>query len=257
MSQNLLLISDVDDTLRATHVRFPLSWINRGIRATNSFAGMNDLYLRWRAHTLKNREDHLRCLKSRGLNGTADRMVVYVTAAINKIQWFPNLFLVSSKFPIGNFIGRHWGSRRDFKVKKIREEIQLWHDRDIILIGDNGEYDPEVFCQMKEEFPDRTIWCFVHVVYPIAVPSPCQAFFTAADLAIFFHREKWISTEDLEAVIGKVARRLDSKPERVLPQWSRALDSQKQELPQPPEELSQQSRANLEFVYTQLKTHLA
>lgn len=223
-TEKFVLISDVDDTLKDTRTRSWIGMLNRGVRAKNAFSGMSDLYLRWRAASLTNTRDWERCIWSRGLNGREDRLIVYVTAALGRIQWFPNLFLVYSKFPVGEFIGR-WGmTRKDFKMMQLQEQIEQWDDRTIVLIGDNGEFDADVFSEMRKLFPQRKIISFVHMVYPIAVDPSHHVFYTAADLAVWFYKYGWISREDVEYVVQKVSSKVVIKPHRVLPRWVQVRD---------------------------------
>lgn len=247
----LLLISDIDDTLRNTHVRFPLGWVNRGLRSRSSFTGMADLYLRFVVNPIKDQKERQRALRSRAANNHPDRLIVYVTAALRKVQWFPNLFLVNSKFPVGAFEGREWGTRQGFKLNRIEEQIRLWDDRDVILVGDNGEKDPIVFTKIRDlmssEFPERKIYTYLHMVYDREVPEGHIKYLTAADLAVHFYANGWVKKKDVDLISKKVLRRLEKRTYKVLPKWVRSPEAL-EFWPETPEDFSDDLKARLDRI---------
>lgn len=48
--------------------------------------------------------------------------------------------------------------RQEFKVKAIREFMERFKQRRVVLVGDSGEQDPEVYARILSEFADRVVW---------------------------------------------------------------------------------------------------
>jgi len=55
-------------------------------------------------------------------------------------------------------------TRFQFKVRAIREFMQRFRQRRVVLVGDSGEQDPEAYAQVLTEFPDRVDWVLIRDV---------------------------------------------------------------------------------------------
>lgn len=54
--------------------------------------------------------------------------------------------------------------REEFKVNAIREFMQRFRQRYVVLVGDSGEQDPEVYARILAEFADRVVWVLIRDV---------------------------------------------------------------------------------------------
>lgn len=149
-----LVISDIDDTIKVSHILSPLSKIGRAADVTTPFAGMAELYQL--------------ILKQ---NRTASR-IVYLSNAPQKIAGIPALefshksFLSLNGFPSGEVALRESVFDKNHKINEIRRLLAREKPELIILIGDNGERDPEIYHQIYNEFSQRVrIVTFIHQLY--------------------------------------------------------------------------------------------
>jgi hypothetical protein len=219
----VLMISDIDDTIKRSHVRsfmrLPLIW--NGFRSRNSFAGMSELYTFWICASLPPAQRAL-CFRRRAINQDTARTIAYVTGAKSKLQWFSSLFLVNSRFPVGLYEGRHHGETDDFKEAAIEELVLDFPGHELVLIGDNGEMDPEVFEHVINTYSKgRQIYPYIHSLYETPIPESQNIYVTAADLGIHFLNNGWINEGQLEDVANIVYKALKVYPTHVVPAWAK------------------------------------
>jgi hypothetical protein len=217
-----LLISDIDDTIKQTHIHKKVLGIPLGGRHThNPFHGMKGLYDKFVENKHKNNS------------------IIYLTASPGILSKFGKNFIKNTHFPNGNIIHRKILEKQDtFKSDHIVNEI-LNHssghpDAQFILVGDNGERDIQAFNQaisqlQAKKFATKRIYPFVHHVYAESSESKMtedsiQTYFvTAGDLALQWYSLGFISELDLNLVVGSVSAALTSKDvktrETVIPSW--------------------------------------
>ncbi|MES2966062.1 MAG: phosphatase domain-containing protein, partial [Bdellovibrionota bacterium] len=221
-AKSFLLISDVDDTIRQTHVLDRSNMSRSGLRTDRPFAGMAALYASW-THASSH-------------PGNGSRTVSYVSGApYKRIQSVTLAFLRKNGFPEGDFFGRNsLGSKTHaFKVEKISQLIEANLDSEVILIGDNGEYDPAVFGEITRraatKHPNLRITSFIRQAYNDqrgeegdlgmeATPEQI-VFASAADLALRFYERRWIGERELGMVLRSVKESWDAKMSSVFPEW--------------------------------------
>lgn len=185
---DLVIISDIDDTLRATRVKPDGNYIDLAHRfySNQQFFGMSSLY---------------RSLRENGAR------VHYVTSAPDFLKSHAVDFLHANEFPIG----RTWTRRSlffrspEYKFKTISALMRNQPGRRFVLVGDDGEYDPEVFARLKRE-PDlagRIDASFIHSVYGNNLQGS-QSYLTSADLALRMKAKGYISEDQLKAVLEEV-----------------------------------------------------
>lgn len=75
------------------------------------------------------------------------------------------IFLKIHNFPVGRLILRKSLSDKNHKVNSIRKIIELENPQTLILIGDNGERDPAVYNQIRNEFPEIKVLTFIRQAY--------------------------------------------------------------------------------------------
>jgi phosphatidate phosphatase APP1 len=148
-----MVISDIDDTVVATGVANKTKMISRMLlKSADSrvaFAGVAEFYQQLHAGRT-GREDNPLLYVSRG------PWVIYETLeAFFKLHRFPGhpvLFL------------REWGLRfrppfvrRDYdhKIEMINELLAVSPDLPVVLIGDSGQHDPEMYGDVVKSWPGR------------------------------------------------------------------------------------------------------
>lgn len=216
----VVLISDIDDTLKQSHIR---SVVPIDALGNLQFHGMSQLYREWAA------------LESLALAPTEDlaRRVLYVTSAPGRIQALGRRFLKTHDFPDGTFVGRKsiLDETKEFKVKTILKMLENVEEADVILVGDNGEHDPEAYHEVVTHLAQRqglNFHVYIHQVYDAskegAVLYPKQIpWLTSADLALQFLANGWVNenvTEDLLKEVSDLLLEQDRyEREKALSDW--------------------------------------
>lgn len=154
-----LVISDIDDTIKVSHILSTAGKLSRASDITTPFAGMSQLY-----QLIMNQ------------NPEANRMV-YLSNAPEEIAGIPALevshrtFLSFNRFPPGEVELRENIFDKNHKINEIRRLINQEQPELVILVGDNGERDPEVYHQAYLEFSEKVrIVSFIHQMYSAYVP---------------------------------------------------------------------------------------
>lgn len=190
----MILISDIDDTIKLTRI------VNRGhlkselenaINAHGAFIGMSQIYSMLHASGVE---------------------IYYVSGAPRLISHLPKDFIEDSGFPSGPVFLRWnlFSSIEDFKVKKIREILQQNQGARIILIGDNGEKDCASYKRVKEdpEVGSMVKGIYIHKLYEgypsMDPPQGQHIFVTAGELALALHADELLTTDQLREVLVTV-----------------------------------------------------
>lgn len=144
-----LLVSDVDDTIKVSYVLEKHSVTANAFMMKNVFMGMPDLYQRIQSNTKSD--------------------VKYLSNAPTKfVGRLHRKFLRKNKFPKGDLVTRSFYEIRkgsEHKVNSLRKFITDNNPESMILIGDNGEKDTEVYHQIATEFPEVEMHTFIRQAY--------------------------------------------------------------------------------------------
>tara|TARA_B110001454_G_scaffold181094_1_gene174962 strand:- start:13779 stop:14639 length:861 start_codon:yes stop_codon:yes gene_type:complete len=168
-----MVISDIDDTVKISHVLNKGAALANTVQIKNHFYGMGELFTAVQ-------------------KSNPDFSFVYLSAAPEKLM--ENLhvaFLKLNGFPTGEVVLRESIADKDFKVNAIRALIAQNLPQRLILIGDNGERDPYIYEQIRAEYPNIQTDIYIHQIYSyrarkeIGVPpqSAQRLFVTSIDLA--------------------------------------------------------------------------
>lgn len=138
-----LVVSDFDDTLAVTNVRSPRALVQSALfRDSDSqphVDGMSEFYA---------------CLRE-GKKATPG----FALVSGSPEQFVPRTakFLNRHRFPFFGMYLRNFGlnTMSGYKQPKIRDLLAAFPDKKFILVGDSGEHDPEVYAEIRKEFPDR------------------------------------------------------------------------------------------------------
>ncbi len=152
-----LVISDVDDTIKVTSVR------DHGEAKHNTFCrpfqpvpGMAALYRKWQ-------------------DGSGAGFC-YVTGSPWQLYRPLEAFRGEQKFPHGAWHMKHlrladretlrafFGGQTDYKLSVIEPLLARWPQRPVILAGDSGEQDPEIYATLARRHPQRISRIFIRDV---------------------------------------------------------------------------------------------
>jgi phosphatidate phosphatase APP1 len=148
----LSVISDIDDTIRISHVRERAALV-RGtfVEPFRAVHGMADLYRAWS-----------KCgAQFHYLSATPWQLYVPIAA-----------FLETHGFPKGTFHLRdfRWRDRSffsvfrspgEYKLRNIEPMLRLLPRRRFVLVGDSGQRDPEVFGDLARRYPHQVQRIFI------------------------------------------------------------------------------------------------
>ncbi|EQC45570.1 phosphatase domain-containing protein [Bacteriovorax sp. Seq25_V] len=159
-----ILVTDIDDTIKAAHIRSTFGKINTAFRTKNVFLGMADLY-----SELK---------KENSLN------IYYLTNAPEKLMGNSHrATLRNGRFPEGELLLRPSGvDSSEHKVIELEKLIQKESPNKVILIGDNGEHDVHFYQEIMDKHPSIKFHTFIRIAYDLddekANPTDSQIGFT-------------------------------------------------------------------------------
>lgn len=153
-----LIISDIDDTIKVSHVLDFSSKVNNSVDVTTPFTGMAQLY-----QLLVNQNPQ-------------DTKVIYLSNAPKTIAGVPLLavshstFLSYNNFPAGDLDLRDDIFDPNHKITELRRILANERPDIVIMFGDNGERDAEIYHQAQSEFPNIKIASYIHQLYSYQVP---------------------------------------------------------------------------------------
>lgn len=207
-----LLISDIDDTIKRTAVNHPSIAASSIFKTHIRFTGISEIY-----QALVAKDPSIQ--------------VFYISAAPEILMGsLHQKFLKNGAFPAGELILRRQGPTADFKVLAITKVIQEQRPDRVILVGDNGEYDPLVYAKIQNQFPNIRIFSYIHFVFdpskkPIEKKQIGYAY--AAELAFHLQQMQFLTQDQSQSLILRINGRLDFEEqsqvrdldERSFPSW--------------------------------------
>lgn len=162
----ILLVSDLDDTIKVSHTQSRLVTIYRGLFRSSAFAGMATLY-------------------KEILSVHPGSEFVIVSSSPPAIRRKIEAFLLLHVFPRARLILRDWmrsPSVHGYKLHALTELVEK-SECPVIFVGDDTQYDPEVFLAVAEKFPEKVLARYCRVVRGRDLPAGSHGFFTAFDIA--------------------------------------------------------------------------
>lgn len=194
------LISDLDDTIKISNTNSKLNTIFRGLFRSSAFAGMPELY--------------------QELVQDGESSFHIVSSSPPAIRKNIERFLSKNKFPKANLILRDWirqHSILEYKIGNILKLIEV-APIPVILVGDDTQYDPDVFLHARERFPEKILATYVRTVSGRELPDGLYRFFTAFDLACAELSAGRLTSEQVLRVGEAVLRA--KKNSRLIPGFS-------------------------------------
>lgn len=214
----VLVISDIDDTIKVSHILGDLSYkLVRAADTRTPFMGMAPL-LQWivASNKAQNNQEN------------SSVKVVYLSNAPEEIMGVPAMllshqtFLANNNFPEGELSLRDSLFDKNHKINEIHRLINAERPDTVIFIGDNGERDPEIYHQAYLDFKNSgiKIFTFIHQLYRTSVPfyqpeflsemgskiySEQIGYATAIEIALYLRSTNLITTPALKWMLQKVA----------------------------------------------------
>lgn len=143
----VILVSDIDDTIKNSHVLDKDSTVANAFVPKNAFLGMAPLY------------------SALAKDKVIDE-IVYLSNAPKLLMYpFHKRFLRKTGFPAGRLLLSTGLSNKNHKVTTLRNLIKNENPKELILIGDNGERDTEVYATIQKEFPEVKMTTYIHQAY--------------------------------------------------------------------------------------------
>lgn len=193
------VVSDIDDTVKVTNVRYPVDAVLNGLFSKRAFVGMNTLYEELRG-TRKDRFG-------------SDSENFFVSGSPTFLRETVEEFLTENRFAPYSLTLRQWGkeSTLALKVRTIQAIIDEKVNETPILVGDDGEKDPEVFEIVSRQRPGKPAAIYVHRVRGRSIPADQVPFNTAMDVAIREHLAGRLSLEQVQRVGESILANDDSE----------------------------------------------
>jgi hypothetical protein len=231
-SSRVLVVSDVDDTIKHSHVR---SAVDTGLNALwdfKSFPGMADLY--------------------REIKQQSEVNIFYVSNAPTSMMHSRHLrFLQTFRFPQpDNLITRPSVTDDKFKFTTIMNLVEQENPQILILVGDNGESDPLYFQALRESLAPRSIqiYSYVHMVYSSTTYNlaPLSAddipYVTPLEIGLHLYSKGVLTENGYDAISSELMNKLrldlsDFLQSKTFPDWQDCVDFKWPEnLPEKPSE---------------------
>ena len=154
-NKKVLLVSDIDDTIKVSNVLGTAAKFARALDVTTAFTGMPQLY---------------QTIVNENVNSTR---IAYVSNAphdikgIEVMKYSHSNFLSYNEFPEGELILRLDITDQNHKINTIRKLIKEEKPELVIMVGDNGERDIEIYAQATKELNAQGIetLTYIHQLY--------------------------------------------------------------------------------------------
>lgn len=162
----LLLLSDLDDTIKISHTQSKLVTVYRGLFRSSAFAGMAVLY-----------REILACHQ--------DSSFMIVSSSPPAIRRRIENFLLLNGFPAAKITLRDWirqSSIAHYKLNAILAATKK-SPHPVLLVGDDTEHDPEVLAEVARQLPEKVLARYIRVVRGRELPEGTIGFYTAFDIA--------------------------------------------------------------------------
>lgn len=159
-----LIVSDFDDTLKISHTTNRLRTVFRGLFMKQAYAGMSELFQEW----------------------TSNHPFFLLSSSPKMIAGKIGRFLDRHGYPAREIHLRDWVREKDirrYKVESLRR-LEKRPESGFIFVGDDAEYDPEVFAGFRERNPDRTLAIYIRRMRGRPLPDGVVPFHSALEIAL-------------------------------------------------------------------------
>lgn len=211
-SADRLIVSDIDDTVKISHVLDFADKIESGFNVTDAFHGTAELL------TVLKRENKA----SLHFVSNAPQTLMEPTH---------ETFLYLNGFPSGPLWLRDLLDGEDHKFQTISHLIRTRHPTDVLLLGDNGEQDTLVYDRIQKAFPRIRFTTLIHQVYSIRSPDEPgmplaqdqTGWITTGDAAVLLYGKGWLSEKSVPYFLKELesiqSKKNHEKIEAFFPGW--------------------------------------
>ena len=182
-----LIVTDIDDTIKVSHVLNIKDKFQNALDVTVPFTGMAQLF------TLLINQD------------PQNTKIVYLSNAPKTIAGIPLLAVSHSTFlNVNNFPDGELDLREDIMDPnhKITELRRLFNDERpdvVIMFGDNGERDTEIYHQAQSEYKNINIQSYIHQLYSSQAPFLLPKFLFEIGKPIFSEQIGFVTPIEIAA----------------------------------------------------------
>jgi len=161
------IISDFDDTIKITNTTNRIKTVLRGLFKNQHYAGMSELY-------------------QEVLSRTGGLFFV-VSSSPKSIRYKILRFLDQGNYPKRVVYLRDWLRQKDvraYKMKAIISILESYSSMQWILVGDDSEWDPEIYAEIKAANPTKIVSIYIRSIRNRPLPPMAQSFFTPYEVAL-------------------------------------------------------------------------
>jgi phosphatidate phosphatase APP1 len=196
-----LVISDVDDTVKLANVphKFPAAVVN-GLFGEKIFGGMAVLY-----GIMAREKDSMIFL-----SGGPTLLKHHVTEELDEGNFPDYRLMLRNVFKKGNDVPTH-------KRARLEELLVANPENPFILIGDDGEKDPEILSGFSTAHPGKAPVVYIHRVLARAIPAGITSYNTAFEIALYEVKAGRMTVGEA-AEVGKAV--LEAKAKLVFPKFA-------------------------------------
>ena len=178
-----LVVSDIDDTIKITDVLSKSKLVYNGLVKKKAFSGMSELY--------------------QSLN-SPDTMIFYISGSPTLIEERVERFLHYNKFPQTDNVILKKGkiTTAEYKLREIRKLILEIKPDKILLIGDDTQFDPEIYDIISKENGEKVDAIYIRAIQNRDLPhnDSIKNFFSPVEIAGFELLKGNINREQLQLV---------------------------------------------------------
>jgi phosphatidate phosphatase APP1 len=194
-----LLVSDVDDTVKIADVPHKGPAIVNGLFGEGIFGGMAPLYT-----VMAKEPDSLIFL-----SGGPTLLYGHAKDELTDVDFPPFQLILRDVFKKGNSVPVH-------KRARLEELLAANPDRTFILVGDDGQADPETLSGFADAHPGKVLAVYIHRILARKVPASVTTYNTAFELALHEFAAGRITEADA-AEVGHAV--LATKAKRIFPDF--------------------------------------
>ncbi|MBI3541675.1 MAG: DUF2183 domain-containing protein [Deltaproteobacteria bacterium] len=227
-NEKVIYVSDIDDTIVQSNVANKLALIKTALfrKPKNAFDGMAVLY------------ENL-------LKENPNASIVYVSGTPELMRKGVTSLLARNRFPKGRMILRRWFpflsditwgwigdtilSSKKFKLRALRKLMRENPDAKFVFLGDDVEYDADVYRQMDREFPGMVKQIYIRrVIGRLPLENENEAdklkqFSTEWNIGYSEYEADRLSGDRLLEIGNELLKRARTQPQLVYPRFLRSF----------------------------------
>lgn len=161
--EDVIVISDLDDTYKVTNTKFKPFTIWNALFTRNAFSGMTELY---------------------SIIGSKCNKFCILSSSPEIIRGRVRKLLKKHKLNVDTIILRPFGMRgKIYKYETIAKILQANPTNNFILLGDDSGHDHNVYVQLAEKFKNQIIAIYIRPVKYKKIALGVTRYFSAFDIA--------------------------------------------------------------------------